>query len=313
MTRYGSDKLQYEVVPDWAKVPEGWSFVDIGGIAVDGDDNVYVLSRSEFPVQVFDRDGNILRHWGEGFFKRAHGARIAPDGSIFCTDDGDHFVAKFSPTGELLMTLGRRGVPSDTGYRHTWDVFQSTSTIDHAGPPFNRPTGIALTPNGDIFISDGYGNCRIHHFDASGTLLHSWGEVGGEPGHFRLPHDIALDHRGRLLVPDRENSRIQLFSQAGALLGIWHDVIRPTGIGIDKDGLIYVSELCLRVSVFDEDGKLVTRWGNDSSVRDEALFLAPHTVAVDSHGDVYVGDVLKTHAGTDRGANTIHKFRRLPG
>lgn len=311
MMRYGTGDLQYELVPDWARVPAGWSFVDIGGIAIDRDDNVYVLSRSESPVLVFDRDGNTLRHWGEGLFKRAHGARLAPDGSIFCTDDGDHFVARFSPQGEVLMTLGRKGIPSDTGYRHTWDVFQSTSTIRRPGPPFNRPTGIAITERGDIFISDGYGNCRIHHFDAAGALLHSWGEAGGEPGHFRLPHDIALDSKDRLLVADRENSRIQIFSQEGELLGIWHDVIRPTGIGIDAKGLIYVSELCLRVSVFDVDGKLVSRWGNDSPARDEALFLAPHTVAVDSHGDVYVGEVSKTHAGTDRGANTIHKFRRV--
>jgi len=309
--RYGTGKLQYEVVPDWAQVAAGWSFVDIGGIAVDSADNVYVLSRSDHPVMVFNRDGVVLRHWGEGFFKRAHGARLAPDGSIFCTDDGDHFVAQFSATGELLMTLGQKGVPTDTGYRHTWDVFQSTSTIAHAGPPFNRPTGVAVSDAGHIFVSDGYGNCRIHRFDAGGTLLHSWGEPGGEPGHFRLPHDIALDSKGRLLVTDRENSRIQVFTQDGALLGIWHDVIRPTGIGIDKDGLVYVSELSLRVSVFDIDGRLVTRWGNDSPVRDEALFLAPHTVAVDSHGDVYVGEVAKTHAGTDRGANTIHKFRRV--
>ncbi len=309
--RYGIGSLSYELVPDWARVPEGWSFVDIGGLAVDLEDNVYVLSRSDRPVLVFNRDGEIMRHWGEGFFRRAHGARLASDGSIFCTDDGDHFVARFSPTGDLLMTIGQRGLPSDTGYRHTWDVFQSTSTIAYAGPPFNRPTGVATAPNGDIFVSDGYGNCRIHHFDASGALQHSWGKPGGEPGHFRLPHDIAIDHLGRLLVADRENSRIQLFAQEGTLLSIWHDVIRPTGIGVDSDGLVYVSELCLRVSVFDQDGTLVTRWGNASAIRDEALFLAPHAVAVDSRGDVYVGEVSKTHAGTDRGADTIHKFRRI--
>ncbi len=309
--RYGSGEFRYELVPRWAQVTEGWSFVDIGGIAVDGDDNVYVLSRSDYPVLVFNRNGEMLRHWGEGFFGRAHGARLAPDGSIFCTDDGDHFVARFSPSGELLMTLGAKGVPSDTGYRRTWDVFQSTSTIAYAGPPFNRPTGTAITLDGDIFVSDGYGNCRIHCFDASGTLQYSWGAPGGKPEHFRLPHDIALDKMGRLLVADRENSRIQLFDQSGTLLGIWHDVIRPTGIGIDADGFIYVSELCLRVSVFNSDGELLARWGNTTSNRDEALFLAPHTVAVDSHGDVYVGEVSKTHAGTDRGADTIHKFCRL--
>ncbi len=311
MTRYGTGNLQYELIPGWAGVADGWSFVDIGGIAVDHEDNVYVLSRSDHPVLVFDRNGAILRHWGEGFFGRAHGVRLAPDGTVFCTDDGAHFVAKFTPDGEILMTLGQRGVASDTGYYHTWDVFQSTSTIAHAGPPFNRPTGVAITASGDLFVSDGYGNSRIHHFDAAGNLLHSWGEPGGRPGQFRLPHDVALDSRGRLLVADRENSRIQLFDQSGSLLEVWHDVIRPTGIGIDKDGLVYVSELSLRVSIFSADGALLARIANASPNRDEALFLAPHTVAVDSHGDLYVGEVSKTHAGTDRGANTIHKFRRL--
>jgi DNA-binding beta-propeller fold protein YncE len=150
--------------------PDGWSFVDIGGIAVDAQDNVYVLSRTTGRNGV-RRDGNILRHWGTGLFKRAHGARLSPDGTIFCTDDGDHFVAGFSPDGNLLMTLGERGAPSDTGYHHTWDVFQSTSSIRHAGPPFNRPTGIALTDSGDIFVSDGYGNCRIHHFARTGPCF----------------------------------------------------------------------------------------------------------------------------------------------
>ncbi len=178
MARYGTGTLQYEEIPAWAKVPDGWSFVDIGGIAIDGEDNVYVLSRSEYPVLVFDRGGAIQRKWGEGLFTRAHGARLSPDGSIFCTDDGAHFVAKFTPTGELLMTLGQKGVSAETGYRHTWDVFQSTSTIAQAGPPFNRPTGVAITGAGDIFVSDGYGNSRVHHFDAAGKLLHSWGNPG---------------------------------------------------------------------------------------------------------------------------------------
>jgi len=309
--RYGTGDIQYELVDDWARVPAGWSFVDVCGIAVDKEDNVYVLNRSEHPVIVFDREGRILRRWGHGFFRRAHGARLAPDGSIFCTDDYDHFVAKFSTDGQMLMTVGPRGVASDTGYRHTWDVFQSTSTILRAGPPFNRPTGVAITPAGDIFVSDGYGNARVHRFSAEGKLLHSWGQPGGEPGNFRLPHDIAVDAKGRLLVADRENSRIQLFDQDGNLLEVRYNVIRPTGICVAADGLVYVSQLCLRVSVFDHDGNVVTQWGNATNVKEEALFVAPHTVAVDSHGDVYVGEVATTHAKTDRGARTIQKFARV--
>ena len=309
--RYGQGDFQYELIDEWAKVPQGWSFIDVGGIGIDTEDNVYVLNRSESPVKVFTPDGEPLRGWGTSFFGRAHGCRIAPDGSVFCTDDGNHVVAKFTPQGDLLLQLGERGKPSNTGYTRTWEVWQSTSTIVRGGPPFNRPTGVTVNTDGDIFVSDGYGNSRVHRFGSGGELKASWGEPGGEPGRFRLPHDIVLDSRGRLIVADRENSRLQLFDQEGNLLEIWHDVIRPTGLFVDTAGYVYVSELCLRVSVFDPDGHLVTRWGNPSPVRDDALFLGPHAVAVDSRGNVYVGEVSRTYAGTDKGARTIQKFARI--
>ena len=309
--RYGNGDFQYELIDRWARVPEGWSFVDVGGIGIDADDNVYVLNRSESPVKVFTRDGEPLRDWGAGFFLRAHGCRIVADGSVFCTDDGNHVVAKFTPQGELLLLLGEKGKASDTGYTRTWEVWQSTSTIARGGPPFNRPTGVTVNSSGDIFVSDGYGNSRVHRFSPKGALKASWGEPGGEPGRFRLPHDVVLDSKERLVVADRENSRLQIFDQDGNLLEIWHDVIRPTGLFVDAHGYVYVSEMALRVSVFDPDGRLVTRWGNPSPVRDEALFLGPHAVAVDSHGDVYVGEVSKTYAGTDKGARTIQKFARV--
>jgi DNA-binding beta-propeller fold protein YncE len=309
--RYGVGDFQYELVDDWARVPPGWSFVDVGGVGIDTSDSVYVLNRSDKPVVVFSRDGEWLRDWGEGYFLRAHGCRIVRDGPVYCTDDGHHVVASFTPQGELLMQLGEKGCPSDTGYTRTWEVWQSTSTVARGAPPFNRPTGVAVTQEGDLFVSDGYGNSRIHRFNADGTLRASWGEPGGEPGKFRLPHDIVLDSKGRLIVADRENSRLQLFDLEGNLLGIWHDVIRPTGLFVDGQGYVYVSELCLRVSVFDADGRLVTRWGNPSPVREEALFLAPHAVAVDSRGDVYVGEVASTYAKTDKGPRTIQKFARV--
>lgn len=309
--RYGQGEFEYELIDDWVRLPEDWSFVDVAGVAIDREDNVYVLNRSEHPVMVFDREGKLLRDWGGGFFRQAHGSCIAPDGSIFCTDDGHHVVAKFTPSGELLMTLGAKGQPSDTGYTRTWEVWQSVSTIRRAGPPFNRPTGVAVSTEGDIFVSDGYGNCRVHRFGADGTLKLSWGEPGGLPGEFRLPHDVALDAKGRVLVADRENSRIQLFDQNGAFLGQWHDVIRPTGLFIDSSGLVYVSEFSMRISVFSSEGELLARWGNQTYDRDAALLHAPHTVAVDSRGDLYVGEVSKTYARMDKGTRSIHKLRRV--
>ena len=310
--RYVVGNMELELVPDWAKLPDGWEFRDVCGIATDEDDNVYILNRSEHPVIVLSRDGQCLRSWGEGYFTRAHGARRALDGSLFCTDDFANVVAKFSLEGELLMQLGEKHESSDTGYRESWHSWQALGTIERGAPPFNRPTGVAEGPDGDIYISDGYGNARVHRFDSAGNLKQSWGEPGGHPGQFRLPHDIAVDSRGRVLVADRENSRIQLFDLNGTYLEEWNDfLLRPMSISFDKDGHVYVAELAMRVSVLSPDGKLLGRWGNGDEDKDSALFHGPHAIAIDSREDVYVGDVALTHSGVDRGSNTIRKFRRV--
>ncbi len=303
--------IELELVEDWAKLPDGWTFRDVCGIATDEADNVYVLNRSEHPVVVLDREGHVVGSWGHGFFSRAHGARRARDGSLFCTDDVSNVVAKFTLGGELLMQIGEKGESSDTGYQAAWDLWQGVGSITHGGPPFNRPTGITEGMDGDIYVSDGYGNARIHRFDSQGHLKYSWGEPGGRPGEFRLPHDIALDSMDRLLVADRENSRIQVFDIDGNYLEQWNDVVRPTGISFDANNNVFVSELAMRVSVFSPDGELLGRWGNTTADRESALFHAPHAIAIDSRGDIYVGDVAYTHAKVDRGANTIRKFHRL--
>jgi len=307
---YGAGKYTYELVDGWAKLPEGWSFLDVGGISIDSQDRVYILNRSDHPIMVFDCEGNLLNSWGEGFFNRAHGSCVGPDGSIWCTDDRNHIVAKFTPEGKLLMTLGTKGQPSDTGYIRTFDYWESLGRIQRGAPPFNRPTGVAVTPSGEIYIADGYGNARIHKFTPDGKLLFSWGEPGGAPGQFRLPHSIWLDKQERIWIPDRENSRIQIFSAQGEFITEWTDVIRPTGVSIDDEETVYVSELCLRVSIFTIDGELLVRWCNEGLDKETALFHAPHAIAVDSRGDLYVGEVSKTHAGIDKGPRTIQKFAR---
>jgi len=307
---YGAGKYTYELVDGWAKLPEGWSFFDVGGISIDDQDKVYVLNRSDHPIMIFDREGNLLNSWGEGFFNRAHGSCIGPDGSLWCTDDRNHIAAKFTPEGKLLMTLGTKGQASDTGYFRTFDYWESLARIQRGAPPFNRPTGVTVTPSGEIYIADGYGNARIHKFTADGKLLFSWGEPGGAPGQFRLPHSIWLDKKGRIWIPDRENSRIQIFNSQGEFITEWTDVIRPTGVSIDDEEIVYVSELCLRVSIFTIDGKLLARWGNEGKDKETALFHAPHAIAVDSRGDLYVGEVSMTSAGVDKGSRTIQKFAR---
>ena len=308
---YGAGKYTYELVDGWAKCPEGFSFFDVPGLSVDSQDRVYVLSRSAHPVAVFDCEGNLLTWWGEGFFKRTHGTCVGPDGSVYCTDDKDHTVSKFTLEGKLLLTLGNKDQPSDTGYvQESYDFFWGLTTIKRGGPPFNRPTGIALSPSGEIYVSDGYGNARVHKFSPDGTLLFSWGEPGYAPGQFRLPHSVWVDKQGRVWVPDRENSRIQIFNAQGEFLSQWEDLIRPTDICIDDEGIVYISELCLRVSIFTNDGRLLARWGGGGKDRETTLFIAPHAIAVDSRGDLYVGEVSGTFGGVDRGSRTVQKFAR---
>jgi DNA-binding beta-propeller fold protein YncE len=307
---FGTGKYTYELVDGWAKLPEGWSFLDVGGICIDAQDRLYILNRSERPIIVLDREGNLLNSWGEGFFNRAHGSCIGPDGNIYCTDDRNHIVAKFTTDGKLLMMLGTQGQSSDSGYLRTWDFWESLARIQRGAPPFNRPTGIAVTKTGDMYIADGYGNARVHKFSPDGKLLFSWGEPGGAPGQFRLPHNIWLDKQERVWIADRENSRIQIFNAKGKFITEWTDVIRPTHVFIDKEDTVYISELCLRVSIFTIDGKLIARWGNEGKEKETALFHAPHVIAVDSRGDLYVGEVSKTSAGVDKGSRTIQKFAR---
>jgi len=309
---YGSGKYTYELVDGWAKLPEGESFLDVCGLAVDSQDRVYILNRSAHPVMVFNREGNLLTTWGEGFFKRAHGSCIGPDGSVYCTDDGHHIVSKFTPQGKLLMTLGNKDQPSDTGFVHTPGMTMTAClpTIKRGGTPFNRPTGVAISPSGEIYVSDGYGNARVHKFSPDGSLLLSWGEPGDAPGQFKLPHSIWVDKQERVWVPDRENGRIQIFNAQGEFLDQWTELGRPTDIFIDEEEAVYVSELTQRVSIFASDGKLLARWGSQEQDKETALFLAPHTIAVDSHGDIYVGEVAKTFAKIDRGSRTVQKFAR---
>ena len=309
---YGTGKYRYELVDGWAKYPEEWSFLDICGLSTDSQDRVYILNRGAHPVMVFDREGNLLTSWGEGLFERAHGSCVDADDSVWCTDDVDHTVRKFTPEGKLLMTLGTKGQPSDTGYVKKPNLFHSLATIMRSGPPFNRPTGVALSSSGEIYVTDGYGNARVHKFSPDGTLLLSWGEPGYALGQFDLPHAVWVDKQDRVWVTDRENCRIQIFNAEGKFLSQWTDLGRPTDLCMDSEGIVYISELSpSRLSIFTLDGKLLARWGNEGEKnKEEALFLGPHDLAVDSRGDIYVGDVSMAHAAIDRGPRTVHKFAR---
>ena len=317
------ENIAFEVIEGWEKLPEGWSFVEVAGVATDSKDRVYAFNRGEHPMIVFDADGNFLDAWGEGLFTNAHGIYIGPDDRIYAADNFDHTVRIFSPDGTLLKTLGEKNQPSDTGY------VQGQTPVQHGGDPFNRVTNLALDSAGDLYIADGYGNARVHKFSADGEHLFSWGEPGSGPGEFRLPHAIAIDEDDRVLIADRENSRIQVFSPTGEYLTEWVGISRPDDLFIDHHaGLMYVAELGgwaadadmpphappASVCLVDLDGSLVSRFGRGDPVR-PGNFFAPHGIWADSKGDLYVAEVIVSYA-RNRGlvpldCAALQKFARI--
>src|SRR5216117_1372151 len=211
----------YKAVAAWEQLPAGYSHPDVAAVAVDSKDRVFLFCRAEHPVMIYERDGRFVGTWGEGVFTmRTHGITIGPDNSVYCTDDAGHSVRKFTPDGTLLLTLGdNAGKPSESGYNGS-----DLTTVARGASPFNRPTNLAVAPNGDLFgatarfVGRLKGDARVHRFSATGKLLASWGEPGTGPSQFMLPHGIAVDATGNVLVCDRENDRIQTFAADGRFI-----------------------------------------------------------------------------------------------
>lgn len=303
----------YRLVDGWAKLPEGREMGAVGDVAADPDGrHIWAVIRcdagperfgfecldSDLDVVVkFDPEGIAVESFGGGLFVWPHGLDVDPDGNVWVTDavsaertpaDGDrgHRVVKFSPSGEVLLTLGTPGEPG--------------AGRDH----FNAPADVVVADNGDIFVADGHGadtNNRVVKFSADGTYLAEWGRTGYAPGEFRTLHAIAIDARGRVFVADRSNNRIQIFDQDGAHLATWTQFGRPSGITFGPDDRIYVSdsesddvqnpgwEMGIRI------GDAATGWVEEfilyqwGDPRDTAGNGAEF-VAVDAAGNVYGGE-----------------------
>ena len=289
----GGGDFRYRIIDNWAKLPDGWSFKEVAAVAVDGKDRVYAFNRGEHPMMVFDRDGNFLSSWGEGLWPRAHGAHMGPDDSLYMTDDGAHCVRKCTLDGKVLLEIGIPGKPAPY----------------MSGEPFHRCTHTALSPKGEIYVSDGYGNARVHKYSPDGKLLLSWGEPGTDPGQFNIAHNICTDADGWVYVADRENHRVQVFDRNGKYETQWNNLHRPCGLYMpySHHPVCYIGELGpgmavnrnspnlgARVSIVDHQGKLLARIGDPHPGLAPTQFLGPHGVAVDSRGDVYVGEVAWT-------------------
>ena len=288
----------YEVDPSWPHKPAEFAWKDMPGIAVDARDNVWLFTRSTSPVQVYKADGTFVRAWGQENVGLAHHLKIDRDGKIWLADIGLHVVRQFTPEGKLLRTLGTPGVPGEDE--------------NH----FDKPTDMVLSPAGDIFVTDGYGNNRIVHFDGDGRFVKTWGRLGTKPGEFSVPHAIALDSKGRLYVADRNNARVQVFDQSGRFLAEWRDKLVPWGFAVTRDDEIWVcgsSPMRWRARdqmlgvppkdqvfmKFDTDGRLLQLWTAPVGVEGHARpgdCIWVHCMAVDSKGDLYAGDIMGKRA-----------------
>jgi len=260
---------------------------------------------------------------------RPHGITVAPDGRVAVVDGDTHVVRVFSREGELQRTIGRENDPSDTGVKTENPVPGWTHTVKRSARPFNRPTKAAFAADGSMYVTDGYGNARVHHFGPAGQLLRSWGTPGVGPGEFMLPHAVIVRRDGSVLVADREADRLQLFDPEGTWMASFDDVRRPTALAELPDGRIVVCELPwkqweptprrgtesegtpARLTVLSPEGEVLGSYGNPR-IREEhdtesGLLLAPHGIDVDSHGDLYVAEVSSSFQGRLQ-PFTVQKF-----
>ena len=256
---FGTGDYQYELV-------EGWGQWPIDGVASDvattSNGNVYVAVRTSYSglytregdnpntgiIVVFDKDGNFLSQWGEEYFATPHGLWISPDDEIFHADSGNHTVTRFNSNGELLMSMGVKG------------------ELGPQGEPFRSPTRAVQSASGEIFVSDGYWQNRVHKFTNNGDLICSWGEgepvfnqeawelyrkednpnaagnPGTGPGEFNLPHDVTVDSNNNVYIMDRENNRCQIFDSDGNFINQWEDVRGPNDAVIDDDEVMHIAE-----------------------------------------------------------------------
>jgi len=221
MTTVGTGKYTFELIENWAKLPPGETFGNVSAVSTDSQDRVYVFQRKDPPVMIFDRDGNYLNCWGISAITDPHGIYIADD-VVYLTDRADSVCLIYTLDGKPLQLLGRRGQHSDTGCEKPGDV------APRAAGPFNYPTEMVPAPSGDLYVSDGYRNARVHRFTADGRLLKSWGEPGkGGPNQFHLPHSLVIDQAGTIYLCDRENNRIQVFSADGEFRAMYRHAPTP--------------------------------------------------------------------------------------
>ncbi|MGK7394652.1 MAG: peptidyl-alpha-hydroxyglycine alpha-amidating lyase family protein [Candidatus Cyclobacteriaceae bacterium M3_2C_046] len=271
-------ELQYKAVDDFFRLPQGWLFGEATAIEVNSKGHIFVFNRGDHKLIEFDEQGNFIKEIGAGneTFAVPHGLKIDHEDNIWTTDIRNHIIIKFSPAGEVLMVLGRKGIAGE--FMGKWNY----ST-------FNEPTDVAIAPNGDIFVSDGYKNSRVVKFNHKGELLKTWGEAGDQPGQFKIPHTITV-HNDKVYVGDRENKRIQIFDTEGNFLDQWTNTGYPYSIKISDNQLYTIDGVDCKLYKFDLEGNKLGEFGVRGFASGEMSL--PHWIDITDNNELFVAEVL---------------------
>ena len=277
---------EYVLDPNWPKpLPEGIEWGQVPNVTIDAEGFIYAFHRSEPPVLKFDPEGNLVDSFGsEVWVTTPHGFRTTPDGNtIWATDfnaQRGHTITKIDTNGRVLQRFGARG-------------------FSGVGPhTFNGPADVAQAEDGSFFVADGHWNNRVIKYDKDGRYLMEWGNKGTGPGEFNLPHTIVIDRRGRVLVGDRANLRIQIFTQEGDYITQWNQFGRPSGMFIDQNDILYVAD-------YQELRGVTYGSAEDGTVMGFIEGSEPEGIVVDADGNVYTGEVTGGEGGE---GHIIRKF-----
>jgi len=290
--------LHYQKLAEWPKppqgdqgVPSGWNFIQVTSLAVEKNGNILLMHRGDDPILEYRPDGELIGPWGNVRFSQgkvmpvnakyrdpaksgyqavygpaacsncgAHEIRVDPDGNVWAVDAPGHVITEMNPQGHIVMTLGQRGTPGMTN------------------DTFYLPTDVAFAPNGEIVVTDGYGNPRVVRFSHDGKFLGQFGVRGNGPGQFQLPHNVVIDARGNLYVADRDNQRVEVFDPTGKFLSEWDHVGALSSLVMTKDQHVWAGGV-LR----DLNGKAIGK------LPGEGANAQAHGAAVADNGDVYFG------------------------